>query len=106
MALIGCPKCKKQVSDSADYCPNCKTNIKEHLQMLKKKKKMLEEIKKEAELKNTKCPDCNQSLSWQKYKRCSDWGGRYDIYYQSSCANCGYTNGQPRNYSYEFLGNL
>lgn len=31
MALINCPDCGKEVSDSAKTCPNCNSNIKEHL---------------------------------------------------------------------------
>ena len=27
MALIGCPKCNKQVSDKAHYCPHCGYNV-------------------------------------------------------------------------------
>ena len=30
MALIKCPECKKQVSDSAEACPHCGYKLKEH----------------------------------------------------------------------------
>lgn len=31
MALINCPDCNNEVSDSAKICPNCNANIQEYL---------------------------------------------------------------------------
>lgn len=31
MALIKCPECEKEVSDSAKCCPNCGCPIKSHI---------------------------------------------------------------------------
>lgn len=45
MAIIECPECKKQVSDSADACPNCGFAVKAYVQ----KQRAIEKIKVEAE---------------------------------------------------------
>ena len=56
MALINCPECgKENVSDSANSCPNCGYNIKEHFEKLnreielKKAKEEREKREKERE---------------------------------------------------------
>lgn len=50
MALINCPECgKNNVSDSANFCPNCGYNIKEHFKKLNK-----EIAKKQKNLKKKK----------------------------------------------------
>lgn len=36
MALIKCPKCDNSVSNAAEYCPHCNSNIKEILENKKK----------------------------------------------------------------------
>ena len=35
MALIKCPECRKEVSDSAVSCPNCGYGIKTHFEKIK-----------------------------------------------------------------------
>lgn len=45
MSIIECPECKKQVSDSADACPNCGFAVKAYVQ----KQETIERIKKESE---------------------------------------------------------
>ena len=39
MALVNCPECGKQVSDSAMACPNCGYAIKEHFEKIEHEKK-------------------------------------------------------------------
>lgn len=34
MALINCPECNHQVSDTANTCPNCGFNLKEQAQFV------------------------------------------------------------------------
>lgn len=34
MALIKCPECGKEISDSADVCPNCGFSIKSYIQTM------------------------------------------------------------------------
>lgn len=46
MALIQCPECRKNVSETAETCPNCGFNIKKHV--LKEKMAIQEKKTKEA----------------------------------------------------------
>lgn len=41
MALINCPDCGHKVSDSAKTCPNCNSNIAEHIVTEKWKNRIL-----------------------------------------------------------------
>ena len=50
MALIKCPECGKEVSDTANSCPNCGFNIKKHIEDEKKK----QELEKKIQAKNEK----------------------------------------------------
>lgn len=44
MALINCPECNKEVSDSTELCPNCGYSIKKHLQIQPEKEKLKREL--------------------------------------------------------------
>lgn len=63
MALVRCPECGKEgVSDSAEMCPECGYNIKEHFQKIEEEEllKRIEERrleKEKAELDQIKMPD-------------------------------------------------
>ena len=48
MALINCPECNRQVSDSAVSCPNCGFGVKEYTKRQQDILKIQEESKKEA----------------------------------------------------------
>ena len=39
MALVKCPECGKEVSNSAEACPNCGYGIKQHFNKIKEKQK-------------------------------------------------------------------
>jgi len=88
MALIKCPECNHSVSNSADYCPKCSTDIQSHLKKLR--------VIEEAEIrKNAKCPECENKLSWIRYKHYSYYGNE-SIVYGAYCNNCGYKDGMYR----------
>lgn len=69
MALIKCPECEKEISDSVENCPNCGYSVKKHLEQLealrkeerqkieieKKKLLLLEESKKQKEKNKILC---------------------------------------------------
>lgn len=55
MALVKCPECGKEVSDSADACPNCGYGIKEYYQ--NKKKNELQRKIYEEKLNSIQKPD-------------------------------------------------
>lgn len=61
MALIRCPECgKENVSDTAEQCPNCGYEIKEHFEREKRKAYYAEQqriFQEKAELEN-----CKQNL--------------------------------------------
>jgi hypothetical protein len=82
MALINCPKCKNQVSSTADICPKCNA----HLKYLLDQRRMLEDmVRGEKERQNAKCPECKQILSWECYRYMDS-----SIKFASYCKNCGY----------------
>lgn len=65
MALIECPECKHQVSDSADACPSCGFNIKKRIsycpycELLNNKKVLMS-----FSIANNEytCPECNKTV--------------------------------------------
>lgn len=48
MALVKCPECGREVSDSAIQCPNCGYSVKEHFEREKRNKQYEDEAKAEA----------------------------------------------------------
>ncbi len=53
MALVKCPECGKEVSDTAYACPNCGYSVKVHFDNLKRKKQA-EIRKKQLEVEKRK----------------------------------------------------
>lgn len=51
MALVGCPECGKQVSDSALSCPDCGYAVEAHFQKLREEEKEKRRFKQENEHK-------------------------------------------------------
>ena len=63
MALFNCPNCNSQISDKADACPNCGTNLEKN----KKTKTIIcKECKTEIPTKTKKCPNCGCPVTKKK----------------------------------------
>lgn len=77
MALIYCPKCNQQISDSTKKCPHCSYALKK-------------EQKKQERQEPVICPECSTSVA------------RSNI----SCPNCGYLLGTKMERIVKFLSNF
>lgn len=52
MALINCPECKKEVSDSATTCPSCGYGVRDHIEREQKAKKTRKRLENSNKLEN------------------------------------------------------
>ena len=79
MALINCPKCgHENVSDTTNSCPYCGCNVKNHLE-IEKKKNELEEKKKN--IKYRTCPECKYTEVPEDKINCPKCGFNVGGYY-------------------------
>lgn len=71
MALIKCPECHHDVSDSAIQCPNCGYAVKEHVEREKRYLKYQEEARKEAYeyVKQVKQEELQNKLAYERRKK-------------------------------------
>lgn len=54
MALTRCPECRKKISESAQFCPNCGFSFKEDLEIYKQKLEQRRQQNTEINRKSTK----------------------------------------------------